>query len=106
MENNQFSKQELETLLSQLRYLSVGYPPNLLAARRRLYLGMAAQVASTHASVETRRKQWIYSILREPGATIVKVLIVIFAAFLISYVAHAIATGNIDFRWLMDLLSH
>jgi len=105
MGNYQFSKQELETLLTQLRIVRVKYPPELLTARRRLYLGIAAQVAAPRASVDIKWKRWISSIMREPGSTIIKVLIAIFVAFLIAYTAHAIATGNVDLVWLIDLLS-
>ncbi len=105
MGNYQFSKQELETLLTQLRIVRVKYPPELLTARRRLYLGMAAQVADPRTSVDTKWKQWISSIMREPGSTVIKVLIAIFVAFLIAYTAHTIAIGNADLGWLMDLLS-
>ena len=105
MENNQFSNQEIVTLLAQLRKLRVEYPPDLLVAQRKRYLGTAAQVTATRITVDTKWKQWISSIMREPGSTMIKVLIVILVSYLIAFVAHAFATGNLDFGWLLDLLS-
>ncbi len=36
---------------------------------------------------------------------IIKVLIVVFVIFLIAFTAHAIATGSMDFGWLIEALS-
>jgi len=105
MTNYLFSKQEVIKLLSQLRKFRAEYPPELLAARRKLYLDLATQLAATRITVNARRKQWVSLIMREPGSTVIKVLIVVFVAFLIAFVAHAIATGNISFGWLMEFLS-
>jgi len=105
MTNYRFSKQEVIKLLSQLKKLRVEYPPELLITRRRLYLSMAAQVAATRIAVDIKKKQWIYSIMHEPGSIVIKVLIVVFVAFLIAFVAHELATGHVSFVWLMTLLS-
>lgn len=106
MTNYLFSEQEVTELLSQLVRLRVKYPPELLATRRTLYLGWIAQMIATRISVNAGRDRWTASILREPGSTVVKVLIIIFVAFLIAFVAHAIATGNVNFGRLIGLLPH
>ena len=105
MTNHLISKQEVIKLLSQLSKIRAEYPPELLAARRRIYLSLAAQLAATRSTVNTRRKQWVFSIMHEPGSTVIRVLIVVFTAFLIAFIAYSITTGNLDFGWLMDLLS-
>jgi len=105
MSNYQFSKQDVIRLLSQLRKIRMEYPPELLAARRKLYLNLIAQLAATHVAVTAKRKQLVSSIVREPDSTVIKVLIVVFVAFLIAFVAHTIANGNVNFGWLMELLS-
>jgi hypothetical protein len=105
MTNHQFSKQEVITLLAQLGKLRVEYPPDLIAAQRRLYLGWVAQVVATRVDVNARRNHWASSILHEPSSTVIKVLIVVFVAFLLAFVAHAIAIGSVNFEWLIELLS-
>ena len=105
MTNHIIPKQEVIKLLSQFGKIRAEYPPELLATRRRIYLSLAAQLAATRNTVNARRKQWVFSIMQEPDSTIIKVLIVIFVAFLIAFMAHAVATGNVDFGWLMELLS-
>jgi hypothetical protein len=104
MENYQASKQEIITLLSRLEQIRTDYPPDLLAARRRLYLGMVAQVAATHIITGSYWKRWISAIEREPGSIVTKALIIIFIALLIAFVAHAFATGNLYFGRILDLI--
>ena len=106
MANNFFSKQEVIKLLSQIRMIRAEYPLDLLTARRRLYLGMAAQIAATRASVDNKWKQWISSIVREPSSTVIKALVVFFVVFLIAFVVHSLATGNLAFRWIIELISY
>ena len=106
MTNYRFSKQEVVKLLPQLRELSVEYPPELLAAQRESYLDMAVQLAATRSAVDNRRHQRRYSIMHEPSSMVVKALVVVFTAFLIAFVAYSIATGNVNFEWLRELLSH
>lgn len=106
MTNYRFSKQEVVKLMSQLRELSVEYPPELLATQRKSYLDMIVQLAAIRSAVNTRRQQRRYSIMREPGSMVIKALIVVFTAFLIAFVAHSIVTGNVNFEWLRELLSH
>ena len=105
MTNYQFSKQEVITLLAQLRKLRVEYPSDLLAARRKLFLSWVAQVVATRIDVKAKRNHWASSILHEPSSTVIKVLIVVFVAFLLAFVAHAIAIGSVNFGWLIELLS-
>jgi hypothetical protein len=105
MTNYRFSKQEVVKLLPQLKELSVDYPPELLAAQRESYLDMVIRLAAARSTVKPRRQQWRYSIMREPGSMVIKALIVVFTAFLIAFVAHSIATGNVNFEWLRELLS-
>ena len=106
MTDYRFSKQEVVRLLPRLKELPVEYPPELLAAQRESYLDMAVQLAATKSVVKPKRRQRRYSIMREPGSTVIKALIVVFTAFLIAFVAHSIATGNVNFEWLRELLSH
>jgi hypothetical protein len=103
MSQYRFSKQEVIKLLSQLKELRVEYPPELLAARRKVYLGLARQLVITRSAVDDRKNQFLSSIEREPIAVIVKVLIVVFVAFLLAFIAHSITTGNADFGWLQGL---
>ena len=105
MTQYRFSKQEVIELLSQLGKLRVEYPPELLAARRKLYLNLTGQLAATRIAVGDRKNQFPSSIEREPISVVVKVLIAVFIAFLIAFVAHSIATGNVDLGWLRELLS-
>jgi hypothetical protein len=105
MTNHLFSKQDVIELLSLIRNIRTEYPSDLLAARRRIYLGLAAQLAATQNTIPSKRSQWLSLILQEPASTITKILIVVFAVFLIAFMAHAIATGSLDFGWLMELLS-
>lgn len=105
MMNYQISQHEVVKLMPQLRELQVEYPPELLAAQRESYLGMVARLVATRNAAITRRQQWRFSTMREPSSMVIKALIVIFTAFLIAYVAHAIATGNVNFEWLRKLLS-
>lgn len=81
------------------------YHPELLAARRMAYLMLAAQLSATRSVVDSRRKQWVTSIVQEPISTIIKALIIVFVAFLVAFLARAIATGNLNFEWLLNLLS-
>ena len=104
MTNHLFSKQDVIELLSLLRNIRTEYPPDLLATRRRIYLSLVAQLAATRETIPSRRRQWIASILQQPDSTIIKILIVVFVVFLITFMAHAIATDNLNFRWLMELL--
>lgn len=106
MTNCRFSKQEVVTLLPQLKELRTEYPPELLAAQRESYLDMVAQMAAKCSVANPGKQQWRYSIMREPGSTVVKALIVVFTAFLIAFVAHSIATDNVNFEWLRELISH
>ena len=106
MTNYRFSKQEVVRMLPQLRELNAEYPPELLAAQRELYLGMVIQLTVNRNAVDTGKQQRRYSIMREPGSMVIKALIVVFVAFLIAFVAHSIATGNVNFDWLRGLLSH
>jgi hypothetical protein len=106
MTNYQLSKQEVVKLLPQLRVLQVEYPPELLAAQRKSYLDMVAQLATTYNPVNTRRQERRYSTMHEPGSIVIKALIVVFTAFLIAFVVYSIVTGNINFEWLRELLSH
>ena len=105
MSQYRFSKQEVIRLLSQLRILRVEYPSELLATRRRIYLGLARQLVVTRSAVEDRKNQIISSIEREPISVIVRVLIAVFVAFLIAFIVHSIASGNVDFGWLKELLT-
>jgi len=106
MTNYQLSEQEVVKLLPQLRELQVEYPPELLAAQRKSYLDMAAYLVATRNPANTSRQERRFSTMREPSSMVIKALIVIFTAFLIAYVAHAIATGNVNFEWLREFLSH
>ena len=106
MTNYHFSKREVIELLPQLQEPPEQYPPEKLAAQRELYLGTAVQLAKTRNTLNTSRQQWRYSIMHEATSMIVKALIVIFAGFLIAFVVHSIATGNANFDWLRQLLSH
>jgi hypothetical protein len=101
----QFSRQDVIRLLTQLRKINVKYPPDLLAARRRLYLNLAAQLAVTRIAATTKKQQLLFSIEREPGSIVIRALILIFIAFLVAFIAHSIATGNIDLWWFLELLS-
>ena len=92
-------------MLTRLRELRVGYPPDLLVARRRLFLSMASQVVATRVAVDIKKKQWIYLILQEPSLTVIRVLIAVFIAFLIAFMAHELVTDNVNFQWIVDLLS-
>ena len=103
MTNHLFSKQDVIKLLSQLRNIRAEYPPELLAARRRIYLSLAAQLAATRNTIDSRRKQVVSAMVQE--SIIIKVLLVILVAFLIAFVAYSITSGNLDFEWLMELLS-
>ena len=103
---NYFSSQQVIQLLAQLKDTQLEYPPELLATQRKIYLSLAMQQAITRASVDARKGQFAASIVREPMSTIVKVLILVFIAYLIAFVAHAIAIGNVNFGWLLELLSH
>jgi hypothetical protein len=105
MVQHQFSKQEVIKLLSQLRKLRVKYPPELLIARRRLYLNLAAQLVATHITVDDRINQLLPLIGRDPVSVVVNVLVMVFVAFLIAFIAHSIAIGNVDFGWLRELMS-
>lgn len=105
MANYLLSKQDVINLLSQLGKVHIKYPPELLAARRKLYLDLAAQLAVTRDAVAAKRKQLISSTLRDPDSVVVGVLIVLFAAFLIAFVAHAIAAGEVNLVRLIGLLS-
>jgi hypothetical protein len=103
---NYFSPQQVVYLLTQLKDIHTNrYPPELLAARRRIYLSLVMQLTLTRDTVNTRRKQFMYSIVREPMSTIIKALALVFIAFLIAFVAHSVATGNVNFEWLLKLLS-
>ena len=104
MANRLFSKQEVIKLLSQFGKLRVEYPPELLVARRRLFVNMAAQVAATRAAVDSGRKRWLFSIVHEPGSTVIKVLIAVFVAFLIAFVVHFVVNGEVNFEWIMELI--
>jgi hypothetical protein len=104
MIQQQFSEQDIIRLLSQLRKFRVEYPSELLAAQRRLYLSLAAQLIATHITIEDSENQFLSSIKRDPISVIVKVLIVVFVAFLIAFIAHSIAIGNVDLRWLRGLM--
>ena len=106
MTSYRFSKQELVELLPQLKEPREQYPPEMLAAQRELYLDTAVQLAKTRSAVNTSRRQRRYSIMYETTSMIVKALIVIFAGFLIAFVVHSIVTGNVNFEWLSQLLSH
>ena len=106
MTNYQFSKQEVVELLPRLQEPREQYPPEKLAAQREFYLGAAIQLAKTRSTVNISRQQRRYSIMHEATSMIVKALIVIFAGFLIAFVVHSIATGNANFEWLRQLLSH
>ena len=92
-------------LLTQLGKFRVGYPSELLAARRRLFLSMAAQMVATRVAVDIKKRQWVSSLLQEPGLTVIRVLIAIFIAFLIAFVAHELVTGNVNIQWIVELLS-
>ena len=105
MTNHIFSKQEVIELLSQLREIRAEYPPELLAARRRIYLSLGAQHAVTRITVNIRRKLFVSSIVHEPGSTVIKALIIVFVAFLVAFVLYSITTGNVDFGWLTVMLS-
>ena len=106
MTSYRFSKQEVVELLPQLKEPCEQYPPKMLAAQRELYLDTARRLAKTRSMVNTQRQQWRYSIMHEASSIVVKVLIVIFAGFLIAFVIHSIVTGNVNFEWLSRLLSH
>ena len=101
-----FSRQEVIKLLSQLRMIRIEYPPDLLSARRRAYIMLAAQLSATRSVVDSRRKQWVTAIVQEPVSTIIKALIIVFVAFLVAFLARAIATDNVHFGWLLNLLLH
>ena len=103
MTNHLFSKQDVIKLLSQLRNIRAEYPPELLATRRRIYLSLAAQLAATRNTIDSRRKQVVSAMVQE--STIIKVLLAILVAFLIAFGAYSITTGNVNFGWLMELLS-
>jgi hypothetical protein len=105
MEQRKLSTQEVIRLLSQLNELRGEYPPDLLAARRKVYLSIAKQLVVTHIAVDDRKNQFLSSIEREPIAVVVKALIAVFVAFLIAYIAHSLATGIVDFGWLIELLT-
>ena len=103
MTNHIISNQEIIKLLSQFNKIRVGYPPELMAARRRIYLGLAAQLAATKRTIDSRRKQMVSVVLRE--TTIIKVLLAILVAFLIAFAAYSITTSNVDFGRLIELFS-
>ena len=105
MTNHLFSTQDVTELLSLLRKAPAEYPPDLLTTRRGAYLSMVTQLTVTQDTINTRRGQWLSSILHEPASMIIKVLIVVFVLFLIAFTAHAIATGSLDLGWLMESLS-
>ena len=100
MTNIIFSKQEVIELLSQLRKVRAKYPPELLAARRKIYLSLAAQLAATRSAINARRKQLAISIVRK--STIIKVLLAVLVAFLIAFVLNFIITGSENFGWLSN----
>ena len=104
MTNHIFSKQDVTELLSLLRKIRAEYPPELLAARRRIYLSLAAQLAATRNTIKAGRKQFVSSTVQEPTSIVTKVLVVIFVAFLIAFIVYFITTGNVDFGWLIELL--
>ena len=106
MTSYRFSKQEVVELLPQLKKPHAQYPPEMLAAQRKLYLDTARRLAKTRSMVNTQRQQWRYSIMHEATSMIVKALIVLFAGFLIAFVVHSIVTGNVNFEWLSQLLSY
>ena len=103
MTNHIISNQEVVKLLSQLGKIRAKYPPELLAARRRIYLSLAAQLAATKSTIDSRRKQMVSVVVRE--TTIIKVLLVILVAFLIAFAAYSITTSNVDFGRLIELFS-
>jgi len=98
MTKSLFSRQEVIELLSQLKDIHTKYPPEFLSARRRTFLFLAAQLAAARSIPGSRKKQWGFLITQEPIAIIMKALIVVFVAFLIAFLAHAIASGNINFE--------
>jgi len=104
MTNHIISNQEVVKLLSQLGKIRAKYPPELLAARRRIYLSLAAQWTATRNAVSTRKKQFAFLTMQVPASTVIRGLVVIFVAFLITFMIHAMATGNLDFGWVMELL--
>jgi hypothetical protein len=103
---NYFSSQQVIQLLVQLKDIYTEYPPEMLATRRKIFLGLVMQLAITNASVEARKGQFAASIVREPMSTIVKVLMLVFIAYLIAFVLHSIAIGSVNFEWFLELLSH
>jgi hypothetical protein len=106
MEQRQFSSQEVIRLLSQLNELRGEYPPDLLDARRRFYLGQSAQLIAARIETDGRKKdQMLFSVEREPISVIVKALIAVFVALLVAFVIHSTTTGNVDFGWLRELLT-
>ena len=103
MTNHIISNQEVVKLLSQLGKIRAKYPPELLAARRRIYLSLAAQLAATKSTIDSKRKQMVSVVVRE--TTIIKVLLVILVTFLIAFAAYSITTSNVDFGRLIELFS-
>ena len=99
-----FSRQDVIGLLSQLKNIRAKYPPEVLSARRKDFLFLAAQLGAARTIADSKRKQWVYLFTQEPISIIIKALIIIFVAFLVAFLANSIAAGNIDFKWLMGLL--
>ena len=81
------------------------YPPELLTVRRGNFLSLTTQLLLSPVIVNNGKNQFVAPTEHEPIPLTVKVLIMVYVAILVAYVAFSFLIGNIDFSWLRGFLS-